>query len=42
MLSIAACAAALVFLFVSPAWAETFEGHVIYVADGDTITVLRG
>ena len=43
MQSIAARALALVFLLVSsPAWAETLQGHVIHVADGDTITVLNG
>jgi endonuclease YncB( thermonuclease family) len=39
---IAVSALALVFALHGPAWADTFEGHVIHVADGDTITVLNG
>jgi endonuclease YncB( thermonuclease family) len=38
---IAACALAIVFqLLLTQARAETLDGHVIHVADGDTITVL--
>ena len=41
MHSIAAAWLVLVLpLLLTPAWAETLEGHVIHVADGDTITVL--
>ncbi len=32
----------MVFLAATAAWAETLQGHVIHVADGDTITVLNG
>jgi endonuclease YncB( thermonuclease family) len=39
---IAACGFALVFVLYGLAWAGTLEGHVIHVAEGDTITVLNG
>jgi hypothetical protein len=39
---ITAWVAALVFVLACPAFGETLEGHVIHVANGDTITVLNG
>ena len=33
---------AVLIFALNTAWAETLEGHVIHVADGDTITVLNG
>jgi endonuclease YncB( thermonuclease family) len=38
---IAAWALALIFVLHGLVWAGTLEGHVIHVADGDTISVLN-
>jgi hypothetical protein len=39
---ITAWVAALISVLACPAFGEMLEGHVIHVADGDTITVLKG